>query len=65
MKYVNFPGTQEQVSAIGLGTWVFGGENWGGADDAACVAAVHEAMALGMKQVAMTDHGVMYGSGFE
>jgi aryl-alcohol dehydrogenase-like predicted oxidoreductase len=48
MKYVNFPGTQEKVSAIGLGTWVFGGENWGGADDAACIAAVHEAVALGM-----------------
>ena len=48
MQYVNFPGTQEKVSVIGLGTWVFGGENWGGADDASCIAAVHEAMALGM-----------------
>jgi aryl-alcohol dehydrogenase-like predicted oxidoreductase len=48
MKYVNFPGTQEKVSVIGLGTWVFGGENWGGADDAGCVAAVHEALTLGM-----------------
>ena len=48
MKYVNLPGTQEKVSVIGLGTWVFGGENWGGADDSACIGAVHEAMALGM-----------------
>jgi aryl-alcohol dehydrogenase-like predicted oxidoreductase len=48
MKYVNFPGTQEKVSVIGLGTWVFGGENWGGADDGACVDAVNEAIGLGM-----------------
>ncbi len=48
MKYVNFSGTQEKVSVIGLGTWVFGGENWGGADDEACVAAVGEALSLGM-----------------
>ena len=48
MKYVNFPGTEEKVSVLGLGTWVFGGENWGGADDEDCVAAVHEALALGI-----------------
>ncbi len=48
MKYINFPGTQEKVSSIGLGTWVFGGENWGGADDSACMAAVEEAIGLGM-----------------
>jgi len=48
MKYNDFPGTSEKVSAIGLGTWVFGGENWGGADDGACMAAVHEAIALGV-----------------
>ena len=48
MKYVNFPGTKENVSVVGLGTWVFGGENWGGADDVACVAAVDEALASGI-----------------
>ncbi len=48
MKYVDFPGTKERISVIGLGTWVFGGENWGGADDRACVAAAGEALALGM-----------------
>ncbi|MBF0122596.1 MAG: aldo/keto reductase [Candidatus Omnitrophica bacterium] len=48
MKYVNFPGTQEKVSVVGLGTWVFGGENWGGADDALCIKVVEEALALGM-----------------
>ena len=48
MKYVNFPGTEEKVSVLGLGTWVFGGENWGGADDAQCLKVVHEALALGI-----------------
>ncbi|MBF0331723.1 MAG: aldo/keto reductase [Candidatus Omnitrophica bacterium] len=48
MKYTDFPGTKEKVSVLGLGTWVFGGENWGGADDEACIGAVHEAMALGV-----------------
>jgi aryl-alcohol dehydrogenase-like predicted oxidoreductase len=48
MKYVDFPGTGEKISVIGLGTWVFGGENWGGADDAACAGAVGEALDQGM-----------------
>ncbi|MEI8012524.1 MAG: aldo/keto reductase [Candidatus Omnitrophota bacterium] len=48
MKYIDFPGTKEKVSVVGLGTWVFGGDNWGGADDAACLAAVDEAMGLGV-----------------
>ncbi|MBF0620125.1 MAG: aldo/keto reductase [Candidatus Omnitrophica bacterium] len=51
MKYNIFPNTQEKVSAIGLGTWVFGGENWGGADDAQCAAAVGEALASGMNLI--------------
>lgn len=48
MKYTDFPGTKEKVSVMGLGTWVFGGDNWGGADDAACLAAVDAAMGLGV-----------------
>ncbi len=48
MRYVKFPGTEQKVSVLGLGTWVFGGENWGGADDAACVGAVHAALDLGV-----------------
>lgn len=48
MRYCNFPGTQEKVSVLGLGTWVFGGENWGGADDGACLAAVDQALSMGV-----------------
>lgn len=48
MKYNNLPGLAEEVSAIGLGTWVFGGENWGGADDESCVQAVQEAFSRGV-----------------
>lgn len=60
MKYVNFPGTQEKVSVVGLGTWVFGGDSWGGADDEACVSAVQEALALGMNFI---DTAPIYSDG--
>jgi methylglyoxal reductase len=48
MKYTDLPGTDERVSVIGLGTWVFGGENWGGADNDEAVAVVKEAIGLGV-----------------
>ena len=60
MKYVNFPGRQEKVSVIGLGTWVFGGDSWGGAEDDACVDAVKEALALGMNFI---DTAPIYSDG--
>ena len=43
-------GTEEKISVIGLGTWVFGGEHWGGADDGECLAAV-DAPAVGVTQL--------------
>lgn len=48
MKYNNFPGTNEQISSLGLGTWVFGGENWGGANDEHCLKAVSAAVEQGI-----------------
>lgn len=48
MKYTEWHGTSERVSVIGLGTWVFGGENWGGADNDACMAVVKEAIDAGV-----------------
>jgi aryl-alcohol dehydrogenase-like predicted oxidoreductase len=48
MKYNNFPGTDEKVSVLGLGTWVFGGENWGGANDGHCLDAVTRAIERGI-----------------
>lgn len=48
MHYHTLPNNQEKISSIGLGTWVFGGENWGGADDESCVQAVQTAIAAGV-----------------
>lgn len=60
MEYVNFPGTEEKVSVLGLGTWVFGGDGWGGADADAAAAAVHEALSLGVNFI---DTAPIYGDG--
>ncbi|MBF0484883.1 MAG: aldo/keto reductase [Candidatus Omnitrophica bacterium] len=60
MKYVNFPGTEEKVSVLGLGTWVFGAENWGGADEQQSFLAVEKAMELGVNFI---DTAPFYGNG--
>ena len=60
MKYNIFPGTAEKVSAIGLGTWVFGGENWGGADDDQCVMAFEQAVEQGINFI---DTAAFYSNG--
>ena len=61
MQYANFPGTKEQISTIGLGTWVIGAENWGGAEEAQSVAGVEEAVNAGMNFI---DTAPFYGDGF-
>jgi aryl-alcohol dehydrogenase-like predicted oxidoreductase len=60
MKCVNFPGTSEKVSVVGLGTWVLGAENWGGAQEAESVAAVEEAVNQGINVI---DTAPFYGDG--
>ena len=60
MKYLNFPGTQEKISSIGLGTWVFGGENWGGAKEEESRAAVEKAIDAGINFI---DTAPFYGDG--
>ena len=60
MRYQFFPGTREEVSVIGLGTWVMGAENWGGAQEAESVAAVQEAVSLGVNFI---DTAPFYGDG--
>lgn len=60
MKYSLFPGTQEPVSAIGLGTWVLGGENWGGAREEESLAAIDQAIDLGVNFI---DLAPFYGDG--
>ena len=52
-------GTDLELSVIGLGTWVFGGR-WGGADDAASLAACHAAIDAGVNWIDTAD---IYGQG--
>ena len=60
MKYSCLPGTDEKVSSIGLGTWVMGGENWGGAREDESLAAVDNAIRLGINFI---DLAPFYGDG--
>ncbi len=52
-------GTDLELSVIGLGTWVFGGR-WGGAEDAASLAACHAAIDAGVNWIDTAD---IYGQG--
>jgi aryl-alcohol dehydrogenase-like predicted oxidoreductase len=49
-----------RISSIGLGTWAIGGHMWGGADDAASIAAIHAALDNGVNWI---DTAPIYGSG--
>lgn len=51
-----------RLSEIGLGTWGMGGAvtGWHGADDAACTAALHRALELGLNFI---DTALSYGEG--
>ena len=60
MKYSCIPGTEEKVSSIGLGTWVLGGENWGGTREDESLAAVDQAIRQGMNFI---DLAPFYGDG--
>jgi len=52
-------GTDIELTAIGLGTWQFGGR-WGGADDAESVAACRAALDAGINWIDTAD---IYGQG--
>src|SRR3989339_1327157 len=60
MKYAILPGTNEKVSSIGLGTWVFGAEHWGGAKEEESLAAVDKAVEAGVNFI---DLAPFYGDG--
>ncbi|MDP1661075.1 MAG: aldo/keto reductase [Phycisphaerales bacterium] len=49
-----------QASAVALGTWVMGGWMWGGADEGACVRAIHAAVDSGVN---LLDTAPIYGFG--
>jgi aryl-alcohol dehydrogenase-like predicted oxidoreductase len=48
------------VSEIAIGTWAFGGDEWGAADDAGAVATIRAAVAAG---VTLVDTADVYGYG--
>ncbi|CAB4244419.1 Aldo-keto reductase YhdN [Methylacidimicrobium sp. AP8] len=60
MEYTSLPGLEEQVSRIGLGTWVMGGWMWGGAEEADAVAAIETAVDAG---ICLVDTAPVYGFG--
>jgi aryl-alcohol dehydrogenase-like predicted oxidoreductase len=57
---VRIEGIAIPVSRIGLGTWAIGGWMWGGADDAASVATIRNALDSGINLI---DTAPVYGFG--
>lgn len=47
MRYNKIPKTELSVSAVSLGTWVFGGDNWSGSDENTAIQTVRRALEEG------------------
>ncbi len=60
MEYARIPGTDIEVSRVGLGTWAVGGWMWGGTDERAAVAAIQAAIDRG---IILVDTAPVYGKG--
>jgi len=60
MKYYTFPDTDLKISQMTLGTWVFGGKFWGGANERDCEDAVRCALEMGIHCI---DTAPIYGNG--
>jgi methylglyoxal reductase len=60
MKYQNIKNTDLELSIVMLGTWVFGGEMWGGAQERECLDAVAAAIDAGINAI---DTAPIYGFG--
>ena len=60
MKTRGFGRTGWQVSEIGFGAWAIGGGQWGGADEAESLAALHRALDCG---ITFFDTADVYGDG--
>lgn len=60
MKRRQFGKTGIEVSAIGLGTWAIGGDEWGPSDDAVSIAVIRQAVDRG---VTLIDTADVYGAG--
>ena len=60
MQYRKIPNADMKVSAVSLGTWVFGGGEWGEASDADSIRAAEEAIDKGVNLI---DTAPIYGFG--
>lgn len=60
MKHNKIKNTDLEVSAIALGTWVFGGDAWGPSQEQACLEAVETAIDCGINLI---DTAPVYGNG--
>ncbi|MDD4003788.1 MAG: aldo/keto reductase [Elusimicrobiaceae bacterium] len=60
MQYARLGSTDLQVSKVALGTWVFGGSNWSGADKTDCENTVSAALDAGINFI---DTAPAYGWG--
>lgn len=60
MEYRTLGRTGWQVSAISFGAWAIGGEDWGAVTDGESIAALHQAIDLGVNLI---DTAAAYGNG--
>ena len=60
MRYRKLGDTELEISAVTLGTWVFGGDCWGAAEDGRSVRVVEEAIDKGINFI---DTAPIYGGG--
>jgi aryl-alcohol dehydrogenase-like predicted oxidoreductase len=60
MEYRELGRTGWRISAIGFGAWAIGGDAWGRTDDAESLAALHQAIDLGVNFIDTAD---VYGDG--
>jgi aryl-alcohol dehydrogenase-like predicted oxidoreductase len=60
METARIPGTDLQVSRIGLGTWAMGGWMWGGTDEQESIRTIHSAIDRG---ITLIDTAPVYGFG--
>jgi aryl-alcohol dehydrogenase-like predicted oxidoreductase len=60
MEHTHIHPLKERVSRVALGTWAIGGWMWGGTDEKDSIAAIHQALDLGIN---MIDTAPAYGFG--
>ncbi|MBU1996913.1 MAG: aldo/keto reductase, partial [Candidatus Omnitrophica bacterium] len=60
MQYFNIKNTDLSISSLALGTWVFGGDCWGGVKEQDCIDTVSAAIDLGINLI---DTAPIYGYG--